>query len=435
VTNTIDHISIEDVVAQAYTISTDTTVTTYVKIPKGVTYAIASGKVLTFSGGFEAGRYQVFSGAGTVEFSSVVPKEVYPEWWGAVANDSTDCTTAINNAITSLPAGGGKILFSPGVYKTTDEIHLAHRVHLDGSFRAAEIHGVHTGDSVINMVGVTSAKVKNLEIQGDATTTPKTGILIARDGVGGGAQDIIRDNYIYGSFDLAPIYSVSGEDNRYEDNIIYLTGGTAVHCLYISRTDSLAIGGSLPEVSTFDNVITGNYITNTIDNAGATCICLDIGHATYAEIGIYVGNNYVIGTNGSYLEIKLRGLTLGGISIINLCGEGYLSDRPTYGIRISAPLGAATLGGLFVLGGYLPVDSGTEANLLSKHADVTLSYCYFNTILGRVGLNQIPSASTKLAIGLSDMPVYADNAAAKVGLMVDGECYIDATGHLMIVYT
>ena len=72
VTQTIDDITIEDNVLQAYTISADKTVSTYIKVPKGVTFAVASGKTLTFSGGFEAGRYQVFSGAGTVVFTGNV---------------------------------------------------------------------------------------------------------------------------------------------------------------------------------------------------------------------------------------------------------------------------------------------------------------------------------------------------------------------------
>jgi hypothetical protein len=113
VTNTIDHISIEDVVAQAYTISADTTVTTHVKIPKGVTYAIATGKTLTFSGEFEAGKYQVFSGAGTAVFGSVAVKEVYPEWWGEnTTPGTTDMAAKIQAAINT----GKTVYLSNGIY-------------------------------------------------------------------------------------------------------------------------------------------------------------------------------------------------------------------------------------------------------------------------------------------------------------------------------
>jgi hypothetical protein len=35
-------------------------------------------------GSFEAGKYQVFSGAGTARFCAGVVHEVYPEWWGAI---------------------------------------------------------------------------------------------------------------------------------------------------------------------------------------------------------------------------------------------------------------------------------------------------------------------------------------------------------------
>lgn len=67
-TLTIDNITIEDIVLGEYAIAASRTLTTHVTVPKGVTYAIADGVTLNFSGSFSAGLYQVFTGTGSVAF-------------------------------------------------------------------------------------------------------------------------------------------------------------------------------------------------------------------------------------------------------------------------------------------------------------------------------------------------------------------------------
>ncbi len=108
-TKTYDNISVDDVVLDTYVIAADTTVTTQLIVPKGVIYQVASGKTLTISGPFDAGLYQIFSGTGAVTLSGAV-KEVFPEWWGAIADGSTNSTNALNYALTcalSMPRHTG----------------------------------------------------------------------------------------------------------------------------------------------------------------------------------------------------------------------------------------------------------------------------------------------------------------------------------------
>ncbi len=61
---TLDNVYIEDIVLGEYTITENRTVTTNVSPPRGVTYNVAAGVTLTFSGSFSAGLYQVFTGDG-----------------------------------------------------------------------------------------------------------------------------------------------------------------------------------------------------------------------------------------------------------------------------------------------------------------------------------------------------------------------------------
>jgi hypothetical protein len=102
---TIDNVYIEDIVLGEYAIAENRTVTTNVSPPKGVTYNIATGKTLTFSGSFSAGLYQVFTGDGAVVFGAGAVKECCPAWFGTDAAAAVKARSAI--------AAKGISLFGP----------------------------------------------------------------------------------------------------------------------------------------------------------------------------------------------------------------------------------------------------------------------------------------------------------------------------------
>ena len=53
---------------------------------------------------FSAGVYHVFGGSGTITFNTQYNQIGYPEWWGAVTNDSTaDCTSALESCVQACP--------------------------------------------------------------------------------------------------------------------------------------------------------------------------------------------------------------------------------------------------------------------------------------------------------------------------------------------
>ena len=79
--------------------------------------APASTRIFTINGGVLAASTQrIFSGAGTIAFGPGAVTQVYPEWWGAAADGSTACSTAIAAAYAALPAAGGRISFAAGTY-------------------------------------------------------------------------------------------------------------------------------------------------------------------------------------------------------------------------------------------------------------------------------------------------------------------------------
>ena len=104
-----------------YTLTTDET------IPDNITLEIENGAIfdgagqLQIASAFNPGPYQVFSNTFSVVFRRGSVSDVYPQWWGAVGDSSTDDTLAIQAAINvSMVLNiGMNIVFLPGTYIIT----------------------------------------------------------------------------------------------------------------------------------------------------------------------------------------------------------------------------------------------------------------------------------------------------------------------------
>jgi hypothetical protein len=86
----------------------------------GAIFAIATTKTVTFTHKPEAGRYQIFSwaGSGAPAFGASV-SEVYPEWYGAIADGTTDSTTYLQKALDTHTV----LHLARGIYRTTTELY------------------------------------------------------------------------------------------------------------------------------------------------------------------------------------------------------------------------------------------------------------------------------------------------------------------------
>jgi hypothetical protein len=76
-----------------------------VVVLKGGSFNIASSQTLTFNGAFTAGRFQVFSGAGSdtgVSFHGSSVEAVDPVWWGALCHAVKVTDAAISSSSTTL---------------------------------------------------------------------------------------------------------------------------------------------------------------------------------------------------------------------------------------------------------------------------------------------------------------------------------------------
>lgn len=89
--------------------------TANIKVLSGQLISISTGQTLTINGSLDAGLYQIFSCAGTGKV--IYNGTKYPQWWGAVANGTTDDHAAIQAAIDS---GIGPIVLPSGSPNTTN---------------------------------------------------------------------------------------------------------------------------------------------------------------------------------------------------------------------------------------------------------------------------------------------------------------------------
>jgi hypothetical protein len=85
------------------TLSSDEVVPTEVRLffINGYKLTIATGKTLTINGKLDADLFQIFDlqGTGKVVIHPSACANLLPEWWGAVANGTTDCTAAFQAAV------------------------------------------------------------------------------------------------------------------------------------------------------------------------------------------------------------------------------------------------------------------------------------------------------------------------------------------------
>jgi hypothetical protein len=107
-----------------YRVSSNLTLSVPCVFFKGAKLSIDTGIVVTISGDVSASPQDLFDGLGTVVFSKTPQSGFLVEWWGGVADDSTNNSVplqALENAIGTI---GGNIVFQNGTYKFEDSVYF-----------------------------------------------------------------------------------------------------------------------------------------------------------------------------------------------------------------------------------------------------------------------------------------------------------------------
>lgn len=154
---------VEIVIKQAITLSGNLTLTAPLRIEKGGSITTGAN-VLTINGAFSAGLYQVFSTAlDKVVFGAASCEKVFPQWFGAIADGSTDCSDGINFAINSLETNGGIVSFPIGNYITDSTINIeGSNIILEGNNSTFTFEAETFG---IKVTGVGGSEISNIKIQ------------------------------------------------------------------------------------------------------------------------------------------------------------------------------------------------------------------------------------------------------------------------------
>lgn len=189
--------SIEDFVSQTTTsmktliIDEPTTLTTGTTIPDTVSIEvrypgqinIASGQTLTIGPLFSAPSTTVFTGSGTLKFSSCPYNNIDPAWWGI---DGTEDEVAINAAIDSTAENRcGTVRLTGIAYIDTNPVTIKNGIILEGTGASGFLSGTaeQVGTQLYNRTTakptikistdelLTATQIRNLAIRSAATTT------------------------------------------------------------------------------------------------------------------------------------------------------------------------------------------------------------------------------------------------------------------------
>lgn len=269
-----------------YSITSNLTIPTNISliIERGAVVSIADATTVTIRASFDVGLYQVFSctGTGRVVFSSGAIKEIYPEWWGAVADDRTDCLSAIQAAVDT----GGKVKLSSGIYRLSGTLKFntltPNRVqgHLIGQgWNNTTIRFLNTtGPGILinyDSVGMPSLILEGLNLRGPGTqgSADNHGIYLP-----GGTGKVISDLKI----DKCRIMLWGGDDIRLQGP----TGPVRIKdCyLYDCGGNGITITADANNVSPQDLTINGGAIQGTIAGGG---IFVDGAAGTVSALSIY----------------------------------------------------------------------------------------------------------------------------------------------------
>lgn len=178
------------VVKQAITLTGNLTLTAPLIIEKGGMIT-TSTNVLTINGPFRCDLFKCFTTAvDKVLFGRSSVEKVYPQWFGAVGDDSTDNKDAINFAIASLATYGGLVFIPAGTYKITGKLNGKSNVSIKGTGDSSVIKSnfsLAQNESLLHLEGTT----------GSSTSLTADAVLGTRQVEVTSSSGFVVDEYVY----------------------------------------------------------------------------------------------------------------------------------------------------------------------------------------------------------------------------------------------
>lgn len=216
-----------------------------------VSVTIPDGCVLKFNGGLikngrltnayiEASRVKIFTG--DVTFSNLKNGILYPEWWGAVADNTTDCSSAVQIALNLSKT----VSFTRGNYVCNTALQCSIGASIIGESKYA---------SIIKTNGITLhrySKVSNVTIRAINKQTPYV-LKVTNSGFG-------RNEYT-ANISITNIKIIGG---AFEDTVDNQVKGLVIECDI--TTDTQGMYNALFENILFDGKMDYGIYFNSINN-------------------------------------------------------------------------------------------------------------------------------------------------------------------------
>lgn len=336
-----------------YAVNADTTVDSSITIHfmNGAKLNIASGKKLILNGNIEAGLVQIFTGNGVITGRPQI-KELYPQWFGAIADGKNDDTQGIQNAINTASSIGGTVAFPPGLYNAS-ALNVKSNVRIAGGKGAVlQSTSATSPDTIFNAMGVSNFEIADLE--------GKISFIL-----NGCSDFVIRNLCVRGNTLNWYLYQAS--DGMILNNQIENTLNTTERVIYLNDCTTILVDGNrIQNTTLFNNVGPNGNIginvssskyckvsNNHVENCGGQGICFDtnIGISNITERQCYSNiamGNIVIG-NGqegitvfSSNQFETYDITIAN----NICINNRYDGIEIWGVRqcivegnsVSAPL-------------------------------------------------------------------------------------------------
>ncbi len=236
-----------------------------------------------------------------------------PDGADYVTNSCTSAQTAINNAISALPAGGGTVYLMEGTYIIDGPINLVSNLKLVGAGNGTIIklkNGINADINVTdNPSGTkTSVSISSIKFDGNKannTAGNQNGVYANSVGATTAPGLTVRDVYVE-NFRSNGIYIIGGAKAIVAHNFSTLNGGNGIH----------VNGNSNATIS--DNEVRGNTATGGIMSSG---------------ISTTLSNNKVIGNTGYGITVTGDRSTITG---------NVVESNTTHGISMGGNNGSVT---------------------------------------------------------------------------------------------
>ncbi len=194
------------IVAAATIISVNTTIPANVEL-----WVLGEGfftctATLTLNCKLHAPLRAIFNSTADVQFGKQSVYGIHPEWWGAIADGSTDCTDAVQSAMDAAHADGGLLLLGAGDYNFDTTLTPQGELTIQGmGMDVTRLMLTDTDTLLHGMESTFSLYVKDLTI--NVTSPPTTdeqmsGIRVDLDGTALTGRNVLYENVKCHGFNL-----------------------------------------------------------------------------------------------------------------------------------------------------------------------------------------------------------------------------------------